>query len=331
MQKKPIDLDTANPKPRSLIQSLKVGLIAAILAAIIAIFLPNYYASQVTILPSDNKGSGALGQMAAAAAAIGVSVPGSDSTDANFADIVNSRTVREDLLNAQYQFHVRSWRFGAELMHQESLLGYLGEKNMDRAVARLGSIVSVSKDPKTKILTILVETKSPELSYQIAERATADLEDFVMVKGRTHGSEKARFAEERLKESREDLAKAEEVFRGFLEGNRNYQTSADPAIRLLGSRLEEEFRLKQQIVATLAISREQALLESKNDVPIVNVLDAANLPLDHSRPRRTFIVLLTFLAAAGIAWVRLNREWIKGRLFEEIATPDGSGSSAKDA
>jgi hypothetical protein len=110
------------------------------------------------------------------------------------------------------------------------------------------------------------------------------------------------------------LAQTEEVLRAFLDGNRNYLMSPDPAVRLKGMRLESELKLRTQIVTTLAIAREQALLEEKNDMPILNVLDAGNLPIEESGPSRFFLVMVTLLLGffASLSWDQ--RVWMKSLL-----------------
>lgn len=300
----------------SLRRALKWACLAGFLTAVVTLFMPNYYKSEVRLLPVESKGlGGGLGGLATAAAAFGVSVPGGDSNDANFVDILNSRSLKEQLLQAEFQYHVRSWPLGAERVNKGTLYAYVGVKNMDRAVKEMGKVLSASRDLKSKVITLSAETKSAELSQQLVQRAGKLLESFLQEKGRTRGGAKAVFAETRLAAARAEMDQAEEVFRRFLEGNRNYQSSADPAVRLRGTRLESELRLRQQLVTTLALNREQALLEEKNDIPILNVLDPGNLPIDKSRPARSVIVILVALLVGAGNWVWLNREWVRVRLL----------------
>jgi hypothetical protein len=266
--------------------------------------------------------SGGLGNLAAAAAAFGVGVPGGDGGDANFVDILNSRWMRENLLKSQFTFKVRTWRFGDEKIQVQTLYDYLNAKNMDQAVQAMPRIFSASRDLKSKVLTLSAETLSRELSQQVTQRATRLLESFVQEKGRTRGSYKAAFAEARLREARGEMSVAEDDFRRFLDGNRNYQISTDPSVRIRGARLEAELKLRQQLVMTLSMNREQALMEEKNDIPILNILDPGNLPIDKSRPARSRIVLFSFLLVSAATWAWLNREWIRARLLEsEEAMP----------
>lgn len=299
---------------------------AGLLTALYTLSMPNYFRSEARLLPVESKGSGGLGALASAAAAFGVSVPGGDSNDANFVDVLNSRWLREQLLQTEFKYHTRSWRFGAERLEKGTLYDYLHASNMDKAVQSMGGLLSTSRDLKTKIITINSETRSPDLSQLIVQRAGKLLEAFLQEKGRTRGSAKAAFAEARLAEARLEMDEAEEALRRFLEGNRNFQSSGDPAVRLKGTRLETELRLRQQLVSAIAMNREQALLEEKNDIPILNMLDPANLPIEKSGPVRSKIVMAAFLFAGLAAWGLENRGWIKNRLFDEQGPEIGDES-----
>ena len=302
----------------SLKRPLQWAIAAGLLAAVYSLTMPNLYKSEARLLPVETKGVGGnLGGLASAAAAFGVSVPGGDGSDANFVDVLNSRWLREQLLNTEFRYHVRSWRFGAERAEKKTLYTYLNAQNMDQALRGIGPILSSSRDLKSKVISISAETNSPELSQLITQQAVQLLETFNREKGRTRGGAKAAFAEARLSDARKEMDEAEDAFRRFLEGNRNYLTSSDPAVRLKGSRLETELRLRQQLVTSIAMNREQALLEEKNDIPILNVLDPGNLPIDKSRPARSTLVLLAAMLAGLGSWTWLNREWVKAKLLTE--------------
>jgi len=295
----------------SLKRPFLVAVIAAMGAALILIFMPNYYKSEVRLLPLDAKSSSSgLGSLAAAAAAFGVGLPGQDASDSNYADIVASRRIREGLLKTEFRFHVRKWRYGKEQFRIQTLYEYLKAKNIDNGCDKVGAILTANRDLKTKILLLSAETKSPELSQQVVRRSAKLLEDFVMERGQTRAGQKASFTEARLSEARNESHAIEEVFRKFMDNNRNYQTSLDSSIRLQGLRIENEFKLQQQLVVTLALNREQALLEEKNDMPILNVLDDGDLPVEHSRPKRSLLVGLTFILAVAGSWAWYNREWL---------------------
>lgn len=313
-------------------RALKWGLVSGLLMAAYSLRMPNFYKSEARILPVESKApGGGMGNLAAAAAAFGVGLPGQEGADANFVDVLNSRWLKENLLQTPFHFHIRTWRFGKDAYREATLYQYLDQRNMDQAVARVSKVLSASRDPKSKILLITAETESPELSQQIVRRACELLEQFVQQRNRTKGGDKAAFVVARLEEARKDLDQMEGAFRRFLDANRNYQVSGDPGVRLQGARLEMELKLRQQLVSTLSMNREQALLEEKNDMPILNVLDQGNLPIDKSRPARASLVLMAMIAVGVVVLAFEHRGWIRSVLFDDGDEPSASPEGPRRA
>lgn len=309
-------------------KALRNAVLAGICVAAVSLFISNKYISEARILPADARGSaGGLGQMALAAAAVGVNIPGQDSSDAAFVDIVNSRWLQKKLLLEKYKFRTRSWLFVGWTEHEETLYDFLGAKNIDRGLGKMKGMINVKRDLKTKLLTITVETLSPELSQQIVHNAVSVLEEFIQEKSRTRGSNKAVFTAQRLKEAQTLLAQSEQEITGYLSAHRNFATSNDPSIRLMGARLENILKLRQQVVTTLSLNYEQALLEEKNDMQILNVLDDGDQPLEKSSPQRALWVLASMLAAAGatFGWALRGsiNSFILGRGNLDALTPRG--------
>ena len=301
--------------PPSLRRPLLHGLMVFLAAVIYSITLPNHFISVARILPLEGRSGSAGGGLAsAAAAAIGISLPGQDSADATYIDILNSHWLRTELLDKKYTFNSRTWLWGKAKAYDLTLRDYRKAKTTDHGLRLLGEMLRVNRDMKTKLITVEAETTSPKLSQELANATVDLLNIFVVEKSKTRGAAKARFAEQRLMEARAAKANAENAYFSFLGVNRNYLSSIDPSVRLDGLRLEEGLKLRQQIVATLAISYEQALMEEKNDSPILNILDQGNLPEEKSGPRRaTNILLLTILAVAA-SWVWTQRHWIASAL-----------------
>src|ERR1035438_6509794 len=160
-QPKPPMLDLRKSLKKPMKWALEVGLFSALAVQ----FLPNYYKSEARYLPVDSKGLGGnLGGLASAAAAFGVNVPGGDSSDANFVDILNSRSLKEYLLQSEFQYHIRSWRFGPERVVHGTLYDFIDEKNKSKALKKLDKYYSASRDIKSKITSVMAETRSPDLS-----------------------------------------------------------------------------------------------------------------------------------------------------------------------
>jgi uncharacterized protein involved in exopolysaccharide biosynthesis len=286
---------------------LRHGAIAALAVALVSIFIPNTYKSEVRILPADTRSSASTAGMAAAAAAVGVTIPGQDSSDAAYVDIIKSRWMQKNLVQAAYRFRTRRFPFLPWVSHEESLYDFFQAKSVDQAVNKVKNLVAVSRDLKTKLITVTVETTSPELSQQLAQNVTKALESFVKEKSQTRGGNKAAFTVERLREAQGDYTRSEKEFKDFLDAHRNYATSTEPGVRLAGLRLENNLKLRQQVLTTLTLNYEQALLEEKNDMPILNTLDAGDLPTEKSGPSRSLLVL-SALVVGGLASAAIARK-----------------------
>ena len=141
-------------QPRGMASAAFVGVVAGLVAVGFTVSMPNRYISDCRILPVESKGSGALGSLASLAANFGASLPGAESGEANFVDIVNSRWMRDQLLDTTFDFHARSWMFGADQPHHQTLRDFVKRKNADRQRAAVAKILTAGKDPKTKVLTL---------------------------------------------------------------------------------------------------------------------------------------------------------------------------------
>lgn len=287
------------------LNSLLIGCCVAMIVAPLTLILPNRYISTAHILPVDTKGlNPGLSTIVAAAAAVGVNNLGLEGADSSLIDVLSSRSIKEQLLLSSFTYQERSWRFATPITRTTNFLSYLNVKNIDSAIIAMDGNVKVSRDLKTRLLTITAETTSPELSQALVNRLIELLENYSQERGRTRGGAKAQFASARLKELQENLDLAEMKLGAFLQLNRNFQSSNDPIVRLHGARLESEWKLKQQLLISLSMNREQALLEEKNDMPILNILDNGNLPINPSGPKRLLITiaLLVFSFATSMAY-----------------------------
>ena len=295
---------------------LKTGFLAGVITVILVIFIPNRFTSEALILPTASKSS--LGRLAAMAATFGAQIGGGEEglSFANYEDILNSYWFHEKLLNSTFRFHQRNWRFGDELIREEKLLNYLKAPNLDRGRKSIKSMIKINTDVKTGLMTISVETLSPELSSQIAKKCIDNLQEFILTRMQTEGSQKAKFVIDRLKESTENYNRAEAELSAFMDMNRNFESSPNPPVRLKGLRLQAKLGFEQQVVSTLMSEREKALIDKANDTPVLTILDYGPLPVEKSNPRRALIVVMVaFLGTiASVLWER--REWIKSKLSE---------------
>lgn len=311
---------------KEILQTLKrpiqVGLAAGFITAIISLFIPNQYTSEGRLLPvSPKKANNNLGGLAAAAASFGVNI-GSDDSSSTYVDILKSRWVCERLLNEEFTFTNRTWYFAKPKPRKARLLDVIKAKNIDRGIAQMQEILQVQRDLKTGLITLKATAPSPELSQGIAQKAINLLDHYIQTQSKTQSIAKAEFTGQRLKEAQAGAIIAEKAFRDFLQENRNYLNTPDPKIRLCGIRLEAEYTMRRQLVSNLAISYEQSLIDQKDDMPIINVLDGGNLPIEKSRPKRSLFVAYAFILAGALAWCWPNRTTLKRKIAQQFAPPN---------
>jgi len=300
---------------------LVAGMVLAVAMAAFSLSLPNRYTSQVRLLPKDPRGAGGgLGAVAIAAEALGVGGAGLDDPGMAYLDILQSRRVGAALLTRTYRFSEQRWLFGPRRDHVESLLSHLKVRNLDQGLGKLTDLLDAQRDLKSGLVTIAATTPSPELSQQMAQGAAEELEDYILVHSQTQAGAKAQFATLSLAKAGDEELWAEHELEQFLMKNRDYQNSSNPEVRIRGTRLDAQLQLRQQLVANLAMSRDQALLEEKDAIPVLNVLDPGQLPLEKSGPGRALMVVGAFLLGClgALAW--RHRVWVMAHLITRSET-----------
>jgi uncharacterized protein involved in exopolysaccharide biosynthesis len=306
------------PAPFGWRRPLRHALLAAVAAAAVTICLPNRYRSEARIL-SDAGHPGGASPMRT-----GVWAPTAppetpafreDGPTVIYVDILKSRRLAEQLLQQPYDYTDRTWRFGRPRRVRGTLLDYLEATNVDRAMGSLRRLLSVQRDPKSGLLTIAAETRSPDLSMQVVRQAAGHLREALVEFSQAAGKNKARFTLGRLEEARatyDDLARQ---FQAFQDANRNWDTSPAPGVRFRGAQIKERLDLWKQVVANLTLNHEQALLDAQNDTQTLLLLDPGNLPLEKNRPARALIVFAAAAAAGAGSWAVHNRNAILNRIL----------------
>ncbi|MDR3669356.1 MAG: hypothetical protein P4L36_00840 [Holophaga sp.] len=297
---------------------LRNACLAGLAAAALSVLLPNQYRSEARILSdTGHAGGGSSLRTGVWAPTAPPETPAlrEDGPTVIYADILKSRRMAEQLLLRTYEYSYRPWRFARRRQARATLLDYLGAANVDRAMGPLKAVLSVQRDPKSGLLTISAETRSPELSMQVVRRAAENLRDFLVELGQTAGQNKARFTLGRLEEVQARYRDLGRQFEQFQDSNRNWETSPAPNIRFRGQQLKEGLALWKQVVMNLTLNHEQALLEAQNDTQTLLLMDPGNLPLEKSRPSRALIVFAVASAAGAGSWVYRNRTAITNRIL----------------
>ena len=127
----------------------------------------------------------------------------------------------------------------------------------------------------------------------IANRMANRLDQLNQDIGRSNAREQREFIAGRRAEISTELQAQEERQKVFRETNRNYTSS--PHLMLEFERISRRVRLGEEVYLTLTRELELAKIDEIKDVPVINVLDKALSPTSHHYPRRSLIVVATFL------------------------------------
>jgi uncharacterized protein involved in exopolysaccharide biosynthesis len=303
--------------------ALHAGL-AGLVVALGTLLLPDRYRSEARILSDTGHagaGPGTRTGIWAPTAPPETTSSREDGPTVVYADILRSRRMAKHLLEREYEYGLKAWHFGPSRRVKGSLLDYLGAVNLDRALGPLRKVLTVIREPKSGLLTVRAETRSPELSQQVVRQATECLRDALVELSQIAGKDRARFTQERLEEVRQRYMEIGREFQRFQDGNRNWEISPAPDVRFQGSRLKDRLDLWKQVMVNLTLNHEQALLDAQNDTQTLLVLDPGSLPLEKSGPPRGLLAFVAAAAAAALSLGFRNRAAIAHRLFGKEPTP----------
>ena len=268
-----------------------------VIAVIVSLLLPEYYRSTATLLPETEKGKlSALGGISDLAALAGVSVGGEVSLAKLYPTIIKSEAVLQNVIYARYQ--TRKFNKPVNLVEFWEIEGKTREQEYEAALKTLRDELEVSLDNRTNVVTISILTREPQLSADIVNNVTKELDRFIRTKRTTNASEQRKWIEDRLVEVKADLEKSENRLKEFREKNRRVADS--PQLLLEQERLIREVTINSTIYTELKKQQEIVKIEEIKNIPIINVMDDGRAAARKEKPKRATIVLVSvFLSVAA--------------------------------
>jgi len=201
---------------RKRIRLLSALVVIAIAGGIgISLLLPKIFESTATILPQlESRDAGGLGALLGASGALstaqtlGVNLPGMTATPTDiFISMLKSRTMADDVVK----------RFNLQDRYEV--------KFMQDARVRLDSATRISVT-KEKVIKVTVEDEDPVFAAEVANFYVNNLDRLNRTMGVTKASETRKFIESRLRETEQQLAKAEEELKDFQTKNKTVAIEA---------------------------------------------------------------------------------------------------------
>jgi len=176
-----------------------------VVVAGISLLFPNWYTAKTTILPPEKQGL-SLGLSSSLLSGLsslggGMALPLMATPSDVYASIAESRSVAEEVIKS------------------EDLLNYYQEKSIQRAVKEVRSHLQVSVGDEGMV-TIAYEDKNPQKAASVANSFALKLDQVNRQTFISKAKNSRIFIEQRLEQTKEDLAESEENLRKFQQENK---------------------------------------------------------------------------------------------------------------
>lgn len=307
------DLLTPLVRRRRLILATALG--CALLTAIVVLILPSRYTALTTFVPEAPKESSLSSSLGGLATQFGIGSQTATPFSPDFmADVLRSRGIREAILATEFPDPASgAGKANLPLLEILEVEGDTPTRRLEAGLGTLAKATSMALDRRTGVLSLKVTLRDPNLAAQVANRMVEELNKFNVERRRSQSGEERIFTERRLEELREELANAEDELVRFLQRNRQFSEFSVASVNARS--LERKVQLKQEVLATMSRSYEEARINEVRDTPVLTVIDRAEPPAWKSFPRRTISVLVALLVGTvlgiGVAYLAEARSRVR--------------------
>lgn len=265
--------------------------------------LPPSYTAQATFIVEQRSVSRSGSSLTALAGELGLGGSAGATTGPQyFADLLRARSIQDAIV-------VRKVAVGAGLDSQrvDALLASdepLEANREARARQRLDASLSVIANPRTGVVSFEVTVRDARAATAIATLFLEQLDRFVMVTRQSSARTQREFAERRLKDASDSLARAEDSGLRFLLANREWKSAPQLVFRY--EQLQRQISTYQQLLVSIRQQYEAARIEEVNDTPQITVLDPPRMPLWRTAPRLRATAGVGFLLGLAVAVVLVS-------------------------
>lgn len=282
-----------------------VTTLVTIAAVIVSLVLPETFKSTASILPdTDRSRLTSLGGLADLASMAGVGAADASPVKL-YPSILTSETILKNVILHKYK--TQKYQDSVTLLQYWDIRAKTPQLSYALTLKTLRDELDVALDPKTNIITIALEAEEPQLTADIINTMLGELDQFMRSKRTTNATKQRQWVEARLGEVQQDLADSENRLKYFREKNRIVLGS--PELMLEQERLLRQVQINSTLFSELKKQYELARIEEVKNTAIINVLDPAVPAAKKEHPKRTIIVLTSFMVAlfGSMAYVVLRQ------------------------
>jgi uncharacterized protein involved in exopolysaccharide biosynthesis len=170
-------------------------------------------------------------------------------------------------------------------------------RRLEAGVKLLNNALVTEVDVKTNIVSLRYDSRWPDLSAAVVNRAVALVSDFNREQRTETIRSKRLFLEDRLAQARADLEQAEDALRFFYEENR---ARMSPTLAFREQQLQRRVDVASDLFLALQREYDSARLNEFSSAALVTVLDSG-IPARKPQWPRYGLLFATALLVGGIA------------------------------
>lgn len=187
-----------------------------------------------------------------------------------------------------------------QIVDQQELVAL--NKDEEQLFENFRRVLAVDVDENSGLVTIGSEMEEPLISAQMANRAVALLQDYIIRYKTSQVNENLKFIEGQYQEKKAEFEQAQKELFEYRDTYRNLVTErVDPRYQ----ELQDAYNLSMSVYQGLAQQLEQAKIAVKKETPVFSVIEPVKVPTEKSKPKRSMILVVSaFLGVfIGLGWI----------------------------
>lgn len=185
----------------------------------------------------------------------------------------------------------------------------------EEAMERIREMLWWAVDQETGIMTISVTAGEPELAAGLTQSFLGHLRDRVQQIRTEKAKRNLEFVEQRFGEAQEQLREAEKKLAQFTDRNKQINSAQ---LRTERDRLQRQVTFASDLYSQLQGQKTQAEIELQKSEPVVTVVEKPVPPIERSAPRRTFVVLISFILGSIVGLFGAFIRWSINEIRRDV-------------
>ena len=296
----------------------KVALFCTTIGITYSLLATIYFESKISLYPAGelSQTGGVLGDFQGLAKSFGIGGLASAPTY-NIPDVIKSRRLKKDIVLRKWKTNkfpegsnlIQYWELDKppffspmKLIRQFLPSGGFSSSKLDKetyeAILRLDELISV-KEEISGMISVTVLMEDPNLASDIANYIAEYVKRFISIEQKREASRNKVFVEKQMEEAKKQMGNSEDSLTDF---RKDHPLRLDtPSIEMMRERLQSTVEENRAVYITLRQQFEIAKIDEAKERLLINILDTAEPAVKKAKPKRTLIVILSFIFGLFLA------------------------------